>query len=206
MKDISGQRFGKLVAMRFMGRSRTKYYWLFKCDCGNEKVLPRHAVIYKSSKTSSCDCIRRKLSEGYHGMGQTRFYQTYRNLWNRCNYSKHIGYQDYGGRGIKCLWDSFNQFRDDMYLSYFEHIKQFGEKDTQIERIDNNGNYCRENCKWATRKEQGRNKRSVRPISFNGKTQLLTDWARALNTDAGLMHWRLKHWSIEKALTTPIKR
>ena len=74
----------------------------------------------------------------------------------RCNNPKNHKYPRYGGRGIKFLWNSFEEFRDDMHESYLEHVKKFG-KNTSIERIDVNGHYCKGNCRWATAKEQSEN-------------------------------------------------
>lgn len=89
-----------------------------------------------------------------------------------------------------------------MYESYRDHVREFGEKETQIDRIDNNAHYCKENCKWSTRSEQMRNRsRFVRKLTYQNQTLDLCVWARKYGMPTGTLWSRLKRgWSLEKAL------
>ncbi len=88
-----------------------------------------------------------------------RFKYIYYGIKQRTENKHNPSYPKYGGRGIKCLWKSFDEFKHDMFASYASHVKKFGLKQTSIDRIDNNGNYCKGNCKWSTLIEQANNKR-----------------------------------------------
>ena len=174
-----------------------------KCiDCGKVKSLPKYIRCRKC-----CDKFRSGVNNSSykHGMRRTRFYGLYKSMCNRCKKPSQTNYYLYGGRGIKCLWNSFEEFRDNMYESYQAHVKEFGEKDTTIDRIDNNGNYCKENCRWETQKEQARNKRNNHLITYNGITKCLSQWVEDMGlTKSSVEHRLTRAWSIEKALTTPV--
>jgi len=139
-----------------------------------------------------------------HGMKDTRIYRIYGGIKNRCTSSDNRNSRNYGRKGIKCLWESFEDFKEDMYESYLEHVNQFGERQTTIDRIDVNEHYCKENCRWATYSEQNRNHSKNHLIEINGKSLCVVEWAEKFSIDPLLVYNRLKRgWSAKKALTHP---
>ena len=126
----------------------------------------------------------------YHAPG----YRTWQNMLQRCNNPKNSEYKNYLGRGIKVCseWHDFAKFFADM-----GPLPQ----GMSLDRIDNNGDYCKVNCRWATTKEQSRNKRSNRILELNGEKLHAVDWAKKLGIDYSTLHKRLEKWPIERALT-----
>ena len=116
-----------------------------------------HYVDRPSLLSNLCWC--RMCWHTKHWLADTRFYQVWKNINQRCNNHKSKWYKDYGARWIKVERKTFEDFKNDMYESYEEHIKEFWEKDTSIDRINVNGNYCKDNCRWATNEEQWNNTR-----------------------------------------------
>lgn len=130
------------------------------------------------------------------------FYQIFNGARCRCTDPSKKDYKRYGGRGIKFEWDNYLDFKNDMYESYLEHKKN--NKSTTLDRIDNNGNYSKENCRWATLKEQAGNRRTNRYITYKGRTMIIADWARELNISRQSVRYRLeKGWDIESIIKTP---
>lgn len=130
------------------------------------------------------------------------FYQIFNGARCRCtDPSKKIDYPKYGGRGILFEWDNYLDFKKDMYESYLEHKRH--NKSTTLERINNNGNYSKENCRWATQQEQAKNRRTNRYITFEGQTMIIADWARKLGVSRQAVRYRLENgWSIENIIKT----
>ena len=160
----------KETSYRVYKSGSNKKLGLFRCDCGKEKEIVLYSVLSGQVKSCGCANIKQITKLGKrtgknkgsysHGMFGTRFYRTYYGIKSRCeneNWGK--GYKWYGGKGIKIRWNNFEEFRNDMYKSYLEHVKEFGEKETTIDRIDSSKDYYKENCCWATYKEQAKEKR-----------------------------------------------
>ena len=182
-KEIKpGTKFGKLTVVKSIYKDK-KIYYSCKCDCGNETTVLGTSLI--NGNTKSCGCYQKEFSKT-HGMKKTNFYIIWQQMKQRCLNPNHTYYKDYGKRGITVCqrWlDSFENFRDDMYESYQEHIKQFGKRNTSIDRIDVNGNYCPENCRWATCKEQVENRRITILVreNKNHPWQSLRSWCEEHN-------------------------
>lgn len=160
---------------------------LFLCDCGNEfKALFSNV---KKGDTKSCGCynkaltIERNKKSAIHNISRTRLFRIWDSIKRRCNFENDKSYMDYGGRGISVEWKNTLDFKNDMYDSYMRHVEDYGEKNTTIERIDNDGNYSKKNCRWATVKEQANNRRNSRIISCNGMTKTLSQWSGFLKVN-----------------------
>ena len=169
--DITGNKYGRLTVLRYIGKNKksNKHMWECRCDCGNIVIVPLAGL--RGGHTKSCGCLQKDTIRDIavsHDMSRTRFYSIYRGVVSRCNNKNNSKYHHYGGRGIKCLWSSFEEFYEDMYESYLDHVEEFGEDNTSIDRIDVDGDYCKENCRWATRKEQHNNMRTNHFIEVSG--------------------------------------
>lgn len=125
-----------------------------------------------------------------HGESKTKFYSRYIGIKRRCEEIKNKDYPRYGGRGIKFEWNNFEEFKNDMYESFLIHYKKHG-KNTSIERINSNENYCKENCIWATSYEQGLNKRTSKFLTVNGVTKNYSEWARIIGCSRQALRYRV---------------
>lgn len=142
-----------------------------KCmECWDEQIVLKENFL----RWNHCNICTQKRnhknladSKRSHWLGQTRFYHLYYTMKGRCAWYSSLWKKYYHDKGIKCLWKTFDDFRKDMYESYLIHISKFWEKDTTIERIDNNKDYCKENCRRATIKEQKRNTSRNRFYEYN---------------------------------------
>lgn len=124
----------------------------------------------------------------------------------RCRNPHTINWDRYGAKGIKCEWETYQDFMADMYPSYLEHVAAHGKKNTQIDRIDPAKNYCKGNCRWVTLTEQANNRKNIKRFTFNGNTLTLTEWSKEVGISFSALYTRIyrEGWSIEEALT--IKR
>lgn len=157
--DITNQRFGRLVALYPAYKDKHgNEYWKCQCDCGNTTIVKKTHL--KEGKIVSCKCFQKeRLLQRItsHGLSKTRIYRIYRNMLNRCFYEKHPEFYYWGGRGITVCDEWKNNF-----LSFYNwSIKNGYEENLSIDRINVNGNYSPENCRWATAYEQTHNRRKA---------------------------------------------
>jgi hypothetical protein len=163
-----GRRFGKLVAVEELPKERGMRRWRLACDCG--RVVETFQKQFASSgKMRSCGCDHAK-PQIRHGGSTRPEYKHWLNLISRCENPGMTGFKDYGGRGIKVCarWRaSFQHFLDDMGARPAPGYS--------VDRIDVNGDYTPENCRWATRTTQGRNKRFNRVVEVDGESMTLAE-------------------------------
>lgn len=191
--DFAGQRFGMLTVIEFARSQNHHRLWKCLCDCGNLKEVSTYAL--HSGHSKSCGCYHGRYK---HGMHKSAEYQAWADMRGRCQNKNHKSYDGYGGRGILVCerWNSFENFIADIGLR--------PSSDLSLERINNEKGYSPDNCKWATRTVQNRNRRDNRFITFNDETHCLSGWAAKLGIHVGTLSHRLKKWSVEKSLTTPV--
>ncbi len=210
---LAGKKFRKLTAIKFVeNRSGNNPYWLFKCVCGQTKVISVYSVV--KNKTISCGCNREKMLSGglvhkIHGMSKTRFYEIWKNMHRRCYSPKSSRYSSYGGRGIVVCnrWHKFENFRDDMYSDYLENSRKFGERKTTIDRIDNDGNYELSNCRWSAPKQQARNRRTSHFYFIKSQKFTLPEIAEKFNLDYKILNDRMKRgWNLQRAMNAPVRK
>ncbi len=206
MKDLTGIKFGRLEVMNFSHKRKTpngtiKYYWNCSCDCGNSTIVESRDL--RSGHTRSCGCLHYdSLDRLKHGQCRTRLYRIWRRMKERCKNPNCSDYGNYGGRGITLAeeWLTFEPF-------FLWAMNNGYSDDLSIDRIENDGPYAPENCRWITQKKQCNNKRTCRYIEHNGKIKTLKEWAEIYGIHDNTLRSRLgRGLSIEQALTKKVKR
>lgn len=176
--DLTGQKFNRLTVIAFEGRNHLhKASWRCRCDCGMEIVVDGYNLT--SGHTKSCGCLNiesiqsRSITHGHSRTGEG-IYPVWKSMRARCNNPNSHAYKNYGGRGISVCdeWDTnFQSFYDwSMNNGYNPELT--------IDRIDNDGNYGPDNCRWTTPKEQANNKRTCRYITYANETHTISEWSK----------------------------
>jgi len=196
VKDIKGNKYGRLFVKNYWGIKGKEGHWICQCDCGNTKIVNGSKL--RHGHTQSCGCLKKesiaKVNYSHGGVG-TRLCGIWQGMKGRCH--PVTGHKNYGLRGIRCCdeWKDFAVFREWAYQNGYQD-------DLSIERVDVNGNYCPENCTWIPLREQANNTRLS--VKHNGITA--SEASRRLGSKYPNLVWnRMKRgWSKDKAFTTPV--
>lgn len=204
--DLTGQRFGRWIVLRRVPNIGNCHAWLCVCDCGTKKVVQGSSLLRGLSK--SCGCLkiellkRKHLENGADGHSTTRLYKIWCEMKQRCMNPNSLSFAHYGGRGVYVCDDwarDFAMFREwAMKNGYNEQLS--------IDRIDVDGPYSPENCRWVNNVVQCNNKTDNLIYEYQGEIHTVADWARIKRIRVHTLYSRLRlGWSIEKALESPVE-
>lgn len=206
--DLVGKTFNEFTVLaeaprHIRANGQRVRIWKCRCSCGNIRYLNKREL--ESGKRKSCGCKHDEYlskSNTEHGDSHLRLHNIWSGMRARCYCETDYHFKWYGGRGIKMA----DEWRDN-YASFKEWALSSGyEPCLSIDRVDNNGDYTPENCRWVTQKEQSNNTRRNHYISAFGETLTLTQWAEKTSIAAPTIRRRLKSgWTPEEALTKPIR-
>lgn len=178
--------------------------WLCQCECGRKAVVAGRRL--RNGHTQSCGCLQReesakalRITATRHGMRNTPEWLAWKNMRDRCSKTSHPSYHRYGGRGIKVCdrWLDFTAFFEDMGVR--------PGPGSSVDRIDNDGDYEPGNCRWATAKQQARNRSNTKTVKYRGVQVTIVELAERTGVKYSVLHARLKAgWSVTAATTTPV--
>lgn len=206
--DLTGQKFGRLKVLQFIEIRKHHSYWLCKCNCGNITEVSNSSL--RSGKVKSCGCLRKEVTrqnaiktKTTHHLTNTRIYNIWRSMKKRCYLKTHKAYKDYGARGIKVC----DEWKNDFMSFYNWAIVNGYKEDLTLDRINVNGFYEPNNCRWVTMEIQQNNRRDNIHIQYKGENKTVYEWADVFNIKYCTLWWRIKNgWSIEDALTKKVRK
>lgn len=204
-RDLTGQKFGKLkVLKRVEGPDPKRVYWECRCDCENHTIVVVEAYRLTSGNTLSCGCYNKEKNIT-HGQTKTRLYTVWESMKKRCDNPNNSGYHNYGGRGIKVCdeWYDFETFSNWAYANGYDPDAAYGA--CTIDRINHDGDYCPENCRFASMEVQDLNKRNTRYEEYNGEKVTIVELSKRTGISESTLRARLKRgMTVEEAVTTPV--
>ena len=190
-KNLTGLQFGRLKVIKRGPNNKDKTRWICECECGHTTLSYTHSLL--SGKTKSCGCLSHEIfiqNIRKHGMRKTRIYSIWCGMKNRCFCDKYEYFHRYGGRGIT-ICDEW--LGDNGFINFYKWAMANGYADNlEIDRVDVNGNYCPENCRWETRTSQVRNRRTTVFIVFNGTKKTLKEWCDVYDVNYKTAYQRYK--------------
>ena len=197
-EDLTGKVFGRLTVLKEAEERSKKGYiqWICQCSCENKTIIVVPSNRLKSKKTQSCGCLQKEtISKMNKERAQyseedrnNRLFRIWKGMLARTSYKSQKSYKDYGERGITVC----DEWKNNFFIFKDWAFKNGYSDDLTIDRINNNGNYCPENCKWSTRKGQENNQRSNIIISFEGESHTAAQWAEIMGITKSCIYKRIQ--------------
>lgn len=200
ISDYIGKKLGVSTVIGIDNSELNKTKWIMRCNCGN--IFSEMPCRIMNGHKQSCGCYR-YTNRIKHNSSYNQFYKTWVNIIARCYNKEHPAYNDYGARGI-FVCDEWKDVKN--FIKWAMETHPNNNNIYSIDRINNDGPYSPNNCKWSTWREQQRNKRNTIFYCIDGVRKSLIEWCEIYNISYCLAYSRLKRgWPIEKALTIPVK-
>ncbi len=205
--DLTGEKFDRLKVISYVGTNKNgQALWQCECKCG-KKIVTKGKYL-RNGDTKSCGCLVKEVASKRmnerntkHGKRNTRLYAIWHGMKQRTQEKTNKAYEKYGGRGIKLCeeWNDFNKFEKWALENGYMHS-------LTLDRKDNDGDYCPQNCRWTTYKTQANNRSNNVVIEYNGETKTVSQWAEEKGLRSDTLRSRLNRgWDITNALETPVQ-
>ena len=210
--DLTGEKYNKLTVLKRVKNQKKSTMWLCECDCGNKVIVS--AGNLKNNHTTSCGCYAKQNSKSRmqnkqnpmykHGLYNTRINEIWNAMKKRCYLKSHMAYSSYGGRGITICDEWLN--RENGFVNFYNWAMDNGYQDNlSIDRINVDGNYEPNNCRWVTTEEQQNNKRNNRIIEYNGEKKTLAQWSKIYGINYKTLLSRIRSKKTTQELFAPVK-
>lgn len=212
--DLTGQRFGRLLIIERNGSNKNgRAMWRCRCDCGEEVTILGSMLI--NGKAMSCGCLRRERSREAltkiatkHGGKYDRLYNVWVGMKKRCYLPSNSSYYNYGARGITVCDEWLNDYQAFKEWAYKNGYEDDAEKyKCTLDRIDSNGIYCPDNCRWVDALQQANNRRDNVKIRLGNEIHTVPEWSRITGISTSAIRWRIDSgWSADRILSEPVRK
>ena len=201
-KDLAGMKFGRLlvigISRKVPSGKRDRYYWNCRCDCGNTKEVRTDCLT--SKYVQSCGCLKKEqnrinlVKNHRHKLSNTNLWHVYYGMLHRCYNMDDLRYSNYGGRGISVCDEWKNSFDKFIQWSFCNGYK----KGLQIDRVDNNGNYEPNNCRWVDTKQNCRNRSSNILVEYEGSMITIIELSEILNQPYKKVYYKYRKYGVKR--------
>lgn len=198
IRNLVGEKFERLLVNQYSRKTKGGHSWVCLCDCGKTVVILHGNLVY--NRTLSCGCLRNERTRAAsttHGLSRSKEHNAWKKMRSRCLNPNDNGFKFWGGRGIKIC----SRWAHD-FSAFFEDMGICPNSGYSIDRIDNNGDYSPENCRWASPKEQARNTRKNIILEIDGESLCLAAWSEKTGIPYHTLYGRVQRgWPKDRVIS-----